>query len=165
MNCHCNGTGKLRYEHAHRRDDGEVVGHTSGSHPCPCRSSLEPRDGEARWWSLETIHHEAVPIPIGNECAEIEVEAEVPYSAENFKVHRRGNRYYPTLVECELPSRVIVHAEDAREFARALMRAADAADAIDEPCEDDCGHWFPCSCDQRLLDGRDEWEASGGMPF
>jgi hypothetical protein len=68
-------------------------------------------------------------------------------SRDNFRLHRRGNRFYPTLIEVDAPNTMTLHSDTARTLARALMAAADAADRIDDDCVDVCGHWYPCDCE------------------
>ena len=143
--CRCDGSGKLRYHHEHRDDAGRVVGDTWGSSPCPCRSSLPPRDGEAAWWTSEQVFYEAVEV-CGEIGLEITVEAEVPYSTDNFKLHRKGNRYYPTMPTVVWGDPIVMHAEDVERIAQAFQRAAKACREIDAPDEDECGHWWPCDC-------------------
>jgi hypothetical protein len=163
--CKCNGTGRLTYEHKHdpvEYADGTIVeGRTHGTHPCPCRSSLPPRDGEAAWWSLELVHQDVFDGPLAT--AEITVEAEVPYDSENYKVHRRGNRYYCTGVRIDVDGGFLhlLNPEEAQKFAEAVKRAADVAEAIDEQDSDPCGHWHPCDCQAaapRKLVGSDREE-------
>jgi hypothetical protein len=114
--------------------------------PCSCRAELPARKGEAKWWGTEQVYAADVQIPIGNERASISVSAEVPYDAKNFRVERRGNRYWPTLVNVESPADMTLHPETARELAQALLAAANAADAIDQADCAPCGHWWPCDC-------------------
>lgn len=145
--CKCNGTGRLTYHHKHepiQADGYRIEGSTSGSHLCPCRQVLEPRAGEAAWWTLETVHHEFWQ---GGLCsAEFTVQAEVPVSKDNYKVHRRGNRYWPTSVDVDHEPLRFIDGDEAQQFAAALKRAADKAAEIDAADADVCGHWAPCDC-------------------
>src|SRR5690606_35050536 len=105
------------------------------------------RDGTAAWWTTESVYSATVDLPIGDTSVEIAVRAEVPMSAENYRVHRRGNRYWPTTVRVELDDADLdLLPQTARELAQRLVDAADAADAIDNPDTDTCGHWAPCDC-------------------
>lgn len=152
--CRCDGSGKLRYHHVDppRRGlmDGEevvVTGETWGSTPCPCRSSLSPRAGEAAWWTTEQVFYEAVEV-CGEIGLEITVEAEVPYSRDNYKLHRKGNRYYPTMPSVVWGDPIVIHAEDCERIADAFRRAGEACRKIDAPDEAPCGHWAPCDCER-----------------
>jgi hypothetical protein len=129
-------------------DGGQLVsGPAYLTRPCECRKGLEPRNGVAAWWSLEQVYAVDVTVPVFNELVEIRVSAEVPMSADNYRVHRRGNRYYPTLVEVECPDKMTLHACTARTLAKALLDAAEAAERVDDADTDPrCGHWAPCDC-------------------
>jgi len=95
-------------------------------------------------WSTESVYAADVQIPIFNESLDISVSAEVPM-LDTERQPRRGNRYFPTLITVDGPSDYSMHPETARELAKRLIEAADAADAIDQPDTDACGHWAPCS--------------------
>jgi hypothetical protein len=150
--CECDGSGKIvdRIDHSNEpyRDIGNGLqiggGMSITSRLCGCRKDLEPRDGEARWWSSETVWTETVEMPSGLKTLEISVVSEVPISNENYVVKRRGNRYYPTMVEIAGAGSFIT--EDVRRLAAALISCADRADAIDAEDADTCGHWWPCDC-------------------
>jgi hypothetical protein len=144
----CGGSGKIRYEANHLDARGEVVGHTSGTRACICVRDLEPIAGNATWWESEVIWQKVWAEGIYPDAvAEITVAAEVPRDEHGRRVHLRGNRYYPTMVEIDWPDRMLLHPFMARELALKLMAAAGAAEAGDEPCEDACGHWWPCECE------------------
>lgn len=155
----CDGNGKISYVEHEPEDTKKDLGNglyagpatTYGSRLCECREQLEPREGEARWWSSETVYEGQWQSSVHQHQAVVKVSAEVPISDENFKVHRRGNRYYPTSVDVDL-SLDWLHAlfpEEARELAALLIAAADKVDEIDNPDADECGHWFPCDCRTR----------------
>lgn len=103
---------------------------------------------EGLHWTTEVAFSEEVAIPIFDECVSIAVYPEVPMRGDE-RIARRGNRYFPTLVEVEAPSDFKMHPETARELGQKLIAAADAADAIDLPDCDPCGHWSPCDCGER----------------
>ena len=126
-----------------------VFGPSYSTQPCECRAVLPPRDGTAAWWSVESIYGIDVTIPIFDETFSISVKAEVPMSADNYRVHRRGNRYYPTLIDVECPKDMTLHACTARDLARALIAAAEVAERVDDADVDPrCGHWAPCECSE-----------------
>jgi hypothetical protein len=158
----CEGTGKIRYDHDELDAQGEVIGHTSGTRACICVRDLPPIDGDASWWDLEVVWQKVWAEGIYPDAvAEITVSAEVPRGEDGRRRHLRGNRYYPTMIEIEWPDRMLLHPFMARELALRLMSAAAAAEAIDEPCEDVCGHWAPCDCSlasPRKLVGSDREE-------
>jgi hypothetical protein len=124
-----------------------VFGPTYSTVLCDCRKDVPPRDGKASWWTLESVYDADVVIPIGDESVSVKVSAEVPMSDDNYRLHRFGNRYYPTLIDVEVShDKLTLHSDTARELAKALMAAADSADRIDNPDLDTCGHWAPCEC-------------------
>lgn len=140
----CNGTGRTA-TFEEQRINPEISASAYASHLCVCRQSLPPREGKADWWSLETVFsgrgESAICDPI-----QVTVKAEVPISADNYRVHRRGNRSWPTMVDVDCGEPVSLWPEQARKLAALLIQAADAADAVDKPDTDVCGHWFPCDC-------------------
>lgn len=139
-NCECGGTGKVCYIETHAN------GRTYMTRLCACRENVPPREGKAQWWTQETVFSASVDTVIDG-LIEIVVKPEVPISAENYRVVRRGNRYYPTTIDVEVFGRSFwMHTNTARELAQRLIQAADAADAIDLPDIDACGHWAPCDC-------------------
>lgn len=153
--CECDGSGAIRYEIP---GDGiqRPLGHGytieivtgSGTRLCECRKSLAPRDGEARWWTTETVYSGQWESTVFEHQATIKVDVEIPVSEDNYVLHRRGNRYYPTTIDLDFSIDWFhsLFPDEARELARLLNEAADAADAIDEPDADKCGHWYPCDC-------------------
>lgn len=146
----CGGTGKLRYDEDHLDGRGEVVGHTIGTRACPCVRDLPPIEDVATWWESEVVWQKVWNDSIHpDSVVEITVSAEVPRNGDGRRTVMRGNRYYPTMVEVDLPERLLMHPFQAREFALKLMAAAGAADAIDEPCCGPCGHWIGvCDCEE-----------------
>lgn len=146
--CRCNGTGKIAYHHELRDPDGRVVGKSSGWNPCSCRTGEEPRAGEAATWSTETPYAAAWQSEVGQDSIEVSVAAEVPYSTDVHRLHRHGNRYYPTTIDvlCESREMTFLFPEEVRRLAAILIAAADAAERIDKPDQAACGHWAPCDC-------------------
>ncbi len=150
----CHGTGAyavMEPEERRTLSDGSISisGPGFSTVACACRETLPPRDGKAAWWTLESVYAIDVTVPIFDDVFSITVKAEVPMSDENFRVHRRGNRYYPTLINIESPREMTLHACSARELARALLAAAEAAERIDDADTDTrCGHWAPCQCSE-----------------
>gem|GEM_PF-4734792 len=144
----CGDSGKVRTEEDHLDQQGNVVGHTSGTLQCECRRDLPPRDGKASWWGSEQTHEEIWQSSIWeDEMVEVSVCAEVPYDENGYRVHRRGNRYYPTTATLACSESIsFLGPDDLRGLAAVLTRAADAIDAVDEPDTDPCGHWHPCEC-------------------
>jgi hypothetical protein len=141
----CSDTGA--YSTTETTTRGQFISTSHITHPCACRERISPRGGDAAWWSLETVLSTAVDIPIGAQQINVSVRAEVPMSRDNFRVHRHGNRYYPTLIDVAVGDESLsLHAETARELAAALIAAAEASEAIDKPDTDTCGHWAPCDC-------------------
>ena len=99
-------------------------------------------------WTTESVYSdEALVTCSGDKSVYIAVRAEVPMEGD-VRLPRRGNRYFPTFVDLEAYGELLSFSpDDARDFARKLLAAADAADAIDTPDADVCGHWWPCgSC-------------------
>lgn len=155
MTCErCGGTGKLRYTipadptPIHVGDGVTITqGQGSGTRACPCVRDLPPVEGDATWWESETVYSAVMAECIyPDDCFEVSASAEVPRNEDGRRVVRRGNRYYPTLIEFAGPTHTTLHAYAARQLGEQLIAAADAADAIDGPCADLCGHWFPCGC-------------------
>lgn len=143
----CGGAGTVEQRFHEESADGSVRMGGLISSLCACRASLPPSGGTAAWWTTERVYSATVDLPIGDTSVEISVRAEVPISAENYRVHRRGNRYWPTTVRVELDDADLdLLPQTARELAQRLVDAADAADAIDNPDTDTCGHWAPCDC-------------------
>lgn len=136
----CDGTGKLTYEHEDapvKCPDGTIItSRTSGTRACPCVRDLPPVVEEATWWESETVWSRVHAIPIHDDRIEVDVDAEVPRTKNGRRAVMRGNRYYPTLIHVEQPERLTLSADDAIEYAGALMAAAYAAKAVDDPCED-----------------------------
>jgi hypothetical protein len=133
--CMCNGTGAIRWT-----DEGVIGGAvsfvTNGTSLCPCRRSLQPREGVASWWSSEVVFEAKIPAPLNPEFEPIviRVDAEVPIDAENYRVVLRGNRYWPTLIDLSIGnecSAAMLFPETARAIAAQLIAAADIADSID----------------------------------
>jgi hypothetical protein len=75
-----------------------------------------------------------VSVPIGNECIEVDADCEIPRGPDGRRYHRTAeNAYYPPLINLAFPApSVTLHADSAREFAKALNAAADACDKADE---------------------------------
>lgn len=112
----------------------------------------ELQDVDTAWsWQLETV--QAFDwTDLGMESHYVKVRAEVPYTKEGRRLSRRGNRYYPTMVDLETgyfqhgeEVTLMLMPEDARSLAAALTKAAEVAEATDKPDEDSCGHWWPCN--------------------
>lgn len=142
--CVCEGTGSYTVTELVKQH-GAVVASGYSTHPCVCRKDLPPREGKAGWWTKETVFSEAVNALLDE--ITVTVEPEVPMSAENYRVQRRGNRYYPTFVECEVGrEKAMLFPDEARKLAQLLIKAADAAELIDHADADKCGHWAPCDC-------------------
>ena len=146
--CNCGGSGVKQITTEQFGPSGETISTGWSTTPCQCRRGLPPRDGEASWWSTETVFDERVVTECFSEVIEASVRAEVPYDADNYRVHRHGNRYYPCSVDLAVsdPELRWLFPEEARAIAAMLVRAADAADAIDKPDRVACGHWAPCDC-------------------
>jgi hypothetical protein len=107
-------------------------------------------------WTTETIAE--VPVETMVERVSIRVLSEIPMTQNGGVLPRKGNRYYPTMVELWLgwhhtdgsPETNTMLIEDARAIGRALLDAADKAEAVDRPDMDVCGHWAPCNCPLEL---------------
>lgn len=144
----CNDTGAYVVTHRETMPNGgELAG--SSTIQCLCRAAIPPRQGRAVWWSSESVLSIDVKIPIFDESVSITVDAEVPMSKDNFRLQRRGNRYYPTLIHIEAPKDMTLHACTARDLARALIQAAEAAEKVDDADSAPCGHWAPCDCGEQ----------------
>jgi hypothetical protein len=136
----CNGTGKVKYRmlgDAMPTDVGNGVSVQAmdgwGTKPCACVKDLPAIAGVASWWDLETIYSKVVTVPIGNECAEITADCEIPRNDNGRRLHRTAeNAYYPPLIRFEVPGHMTLHSDTAREMAAALIAAADACDKADE---------------------------------
>jgi hypothetical protein len=154
--CRCGGSGQIQWRESNRAMSG------LGTALCPCRKSLPVREGNAAWWTTERVYEATVDIPIFSELVSIAVNAEVPISGDNYRVQRRGNRYYPTLVDLDVGKEsLLMHGDTARRLGQALIAAADASDAVDQADCDPCGHWAPCDCKQAEAEGRAPLVAEG----
>lgn len=142
----CDDTGKIEHE-----QNGKRVS-AMWSTLCECRKALPPSEGQARWWTMETAAFQATVdlLPMPDDTADVRVRPELPISADNYKLVRRGNRYYPTFVDLAIGGEdVSLNPDSARALGEALIAAANTADAIDKPDTDaGCGHWWPCDCAQ-----------------
>lgn len=142
----CGGTGATTYTEEDERTS------TIGTRLCACRASLAPRDGRAQWWTLERAYEAVVTIPLEIASVQIVVDAEVPVSTDNYRVVRHGNSYWPTTIDLTFgDEKLTLHTDSARELAQRLIQAADAADLIDLPDTDVCGHWAPCDCQKTVV--------------
>lgn len=141
--CGCDGSGSIKYVEREPDDAVKQLGHglvagpatTYGTHLCSCRRALPPRDGEARWWSSKTVYSAEWQGVVFEPTAEISVRGEVPVSDENYVLHRtEENFYWPTSVSVTFsdPDMGWLFPDEARELARLLVEAADAADAWDK---------------------------------
>lgn len=137
----CGGKGKISYRTLGDLEPTQLTADTTiqamggwGTRACSCVRDLPATDGHATWWETETIYSEVVDVPIGSECIEVSADCEVPRGPDGRRYHRTGeNAYYPPLVDVEFPTpKVTLHSESAREFAAALIAAADACDKADE---------------------------------
>ncbi len=96
---------------------------------CDCRRRLDRREGEARWWTIETRWTETVDVPTLPGEVEISVTTEVPISEENYPLVRNAeNFYWPSMVE--VSGRTLI-ADDARRLGEALISCAAKAEEID----------------------------------
>lgn len=151
----CGGTGKIGYRTSGgdtvTMSDGTVIQEMSGysTRACSCVRDLPAIEGHATWWETEIVWSKVWTDSIYPDSAvEMQVETEVPRDENGRRVHMRGNRYYPTMVDVELPSKLLMHPFQARDLALKLMAAAQVCEDIDEPCSDKCGHWYPCNCEE-----------------
>ena len=182
--CECGGTGKIDYVHrepesAARESGGVIIGPatTYGSRLCECRRTLEPREGEARWWESETVYEAEWSAEVFELGAEIVVKAEVPISEDNYRLVRSDeNRYWPCSVDVELyrgkatASFPGLWSHEARDLAAKLIAAAEAVEAIDgaNACER-CGAWrMVCACKEHAATAdqspTNQAEPVGGAP-
>lgn len=144
----CDGSGKISRVEREPEDTRRELGHglyagpatTYTSDLCRCRAELEPRDGEAHWWTSETIFEEEWTASVFARNLTVKVSGEIPVSRDNYRVHKRGNRYYPCFVD--IGEATFVSPDEARELARLLVAAADACDAYDKPDLDEDGKWW-----------------------
>jgi O-acetyl-ADP-ribose deacetylase (regulator of RNase III) len=104
-------------------------------------------DLKATHWRSESIYHATVETGfLDYHYAEVSTDAEVPMAGE-VRVRDQGNRYWPTTVKVEGPDvELNMMPEHARQFANAILRAADVAEAHDLKDVGACGHWTPCPC-------------------
>lgn len=108
--------------------------------------------GSAWTWGLETVQAFDWNDLVDAHC--VTVRTELPYDNNHKPLPRRGNRYYPTMLDVETgiyrngeEVSLTLLIEDARSLAAALTKAADLAEQIDSKDIDACGHWWPCwSC-------------------
>jgi hypothetical protein len=151
----CEATpGKLVVRHApsgESRDlgDGVTIADAGGisTRQCPCVRDLPPVDGDATWWDSETVWERVWDDSIyPDSVVELSIDSEIPIGEDGIRRHMRGNRYYPTFVKALLPDELLMRPDQAEGLALALLAGAAKARSIDEPCEDVCGHWFPCPC-------------------
>lgn len=120
----------------------QVVGGYS-SHLCGCRRSLPPREGDASWWTMNVALFER-DAEIFSEAITIKVTTELPVSEDNYPLVRKGNRYYPTMIEVGSRTLTVPIVQD---IIAALTEAVKIAEATDAPdTEPACGHWAPCDC-------------------
>lgn len=144
--CGCDGTGRIQYIDREPKGTKKPLGNgiyagpstTYGTLLCDCRRALEARDGEATWWSSKLIYEAEWDGVCFEPHADVYVRAEVPISADNYVLHRtRENAYYPCSVSVDFtdPEMHWLFPDEARELARLLTEAADAADAYDDLSE------------------------------
>ena len=144
MSCECHGSGKIvrRTDHSGEpwRDIGGGLqiggGFSITSELCACRKDLEPRDGEAFWWSSRKETVAQLQFDMFDEQAVVSLDVEVPISDDNYIVHRRGdNVYYPVSVLLHVTSQELnwLFPHEARALAAALVKAADRAEELDGP--------------------------------
>lgn len=160
----CKGTGKIGYRTPADPTprvlvDGTTItqGEGWGTRPCKCVRELPAIEGQATWWGTETVWERVVECGVfPDDLAELTVRPEVPYAENGMRVHRRGNRYFGTHVDAMFPTSAWLMPDDARRLALALLAAAEAADAIDNPDLDECGHWWPCDCRTRATEGTED---------
>jgi hypothetical protein len=58
---------------------------------------------------------------------------EVPRDKRGRRLHRtQENFYYPTMIDVELPSRLLMHPDMARDLAAALVAAAEVCEKADD---------------------------------
>lgn len=144
MSCECDGSGKIvrREDHSGEpwRDIGNGLqiggGFSITSELCACRKDLEPRDGDARWWSSRDEPIGQLQFVMFNEQAVVLLSVEVPVSEDNYIVHRRGdNVYHPVSVQLHVTSDELnwLFPDEARALAAALVKAADRAEELDGP--------------------------------
>jgi hypothetical protein len=144
VSCECDGSGKIvrRTDHSDQpwRDIGGGLqiggGFSITSELCACRKDLEPRDGEASWWSTRKETVAQLQFDMFDEQAVVSLDVEVPISDDNYIVHRRGdNVYYPVSVRLHVTSRELnwLFPHEARALAAALVKAADRAEELDGP--------------------------------
>lgn len=144
----CNDTGCVTYSEIHLDAEGNDVGGSHGTRACICVRDLPPIEGTATWWESEVVWQNVWNDSIyPDSVVEMTVSAEVPRNDGGRRVQMIGNRYYPTMVEVDLPDRLLMHPDMARSLALKLMAAAVACEEIDAPCCDPCGHWSPCDCE------------------
>lgn len=140
--CGCDGSGEIRYterepvDTARHLDHGLVAGPmvTTGSYLCRCRYELPERDGEASWWTSKTVYSADWQAAVFEPTASISVSGEVPVSEDNYILRRTSeNFYWPSSVSVEFsdPDMGWLFPEEARELARLLIEAADAAEKYD----------------------------------
>jgi hypothetical protein len=149
----CGDTGKRSYTippsgESRTLPSGTVIsdGGGSGTLACACVRDLPPVEGEATWWTSESAHSDVFVGCMPDTVFELSASAEVPRRADGRRVVMRGNRYWPTWIDLDGPVHAHLEPREARALAGALVAAADACDAVDGPCRDLCGHWWPCSC-------------------
>ncbi len=139
----CDGSGEIKYTAREPEDTKKDIGNgyyigastTMGTTLCPCRQDLPERDGSARWWSSKSVYSAEWQAVVFEPTAEISVSGEVPISEDNYVLKRTlENAYWPCSVSVEFsdPSMGWLFPDEARELARLLVEAADAADAYDD---------------------------------
>lgn len=110
-------------------------------------------DGKAGHWGQVGVFSETVECAVFQESVEVSVTTEEPRNDAGQRVVRRGNRWYPTMVDVEIShGDVDMFPAEARKLAAALIAAADVAEACDREDTDPCGHWSPCQCRERDAD-------------
>lgn len=141
VTCTCNGDGSYGVHEPPEEPipfgpNGATIQCMGGysTHLCACRIDLPPREGDAAWWTEDTIDDGREwedSTTLSSVTANITIER--PVSNDNYRVFRRPeNRMYPAFAHLDFDiSTVGLMSCDLRGLADWLRELADEVDRVD----------------------------------